>query len=228
MDFLDLLFPKKCLECGRFGKYICKFCLTKVALSYSLCSGCGLPTRNGLTHTFCKDKIPLKALISIWKYEGVIRRAILKIKFNFASDIAKGLALLTVKRLKTNQLTVSQLSNCLLVPIPLHRRRQNWRGFNQAAELGKIVALKMDCRFEPDLLKRVIDTKHQTRLNRLERSVNIKDAFEIVSHQSLTTDYRLLIILFDDVYTTGSTMKEAARVLKKGGFKNIWGLTIAA
>ncbi|EKD62759.1 MAG: ComF family protein [uncultured bacterium] len=86
----------------------------------------------------------------------------------------------------------------------------------------------MNWGFNPNLLKRVVNTPHQTRLKRVDREKNIQNAFEFVSRHSLTSDHGTPIVLFDDVYTTGTTTKEAAKVLKKAGYKNIYGLVIAS
>src|SRR5260221_6689885 len=110
MDLLDLFFPKSCLECKKPGKYICSDCLAKVEV---------LNRFNPTTKT-----------CSIFRYEGVIRKAIIKIKYNFAYDVASELANICVENCKFLPAQAGKIENCILVPIPLHKRREYWRGFN--------------------------------------------------------------------------------------------------
>ena len=96
---------------------------------------------------------------SIWIYEGVIRKATLKLKYNFAFEIAKELADYAGDYLIRQEIIFPK--NFVLTPIPLHRLRGNWRGFNQAEEMGRLIAQKMGWKFIPDLLvrKRMIKPK---------------------------------------------------------------------
>lgn len=197
MNLLDLLFPKSCLECGREGRYICDKCLNRV-----------------LDGTFDKNNF------AIFKYKGVIRKAIVAIKYKFATDITDELVEISLKRLKS-----FKFHDICLAPIPLHIRRENWRGFNQSEILGKRLAEKMKWKFVPDLLIRQKKTAQQAELKGTSRKQNILGAFSVSSNFKLDKDYPIL--LFDDVYTTGSTINEARKVLVSAGFRKIYSLTIA-
>lgn len=178
-----------------------------------------------MTHAKCKKKRSLDKAISVWKYEGVIRQAILKLKYNFAFDIAGELANMVATSLKENFTILPR--DAVLVPIPLHKKRENWRGFNQSKELGKLIAAKLGWQFAPDLLIRKEQSLPQVQLTEGERKKNIKDAFTLnSSFKSEVTSHKSLVI-FDDVWTTGSTLREAGKVLKRGGFVEVNGLTIA-
>ena len=200
MNIIDLIFPKKCLECGRPGKYICEDCLKKVLLG-------GWIKRD---------------VYSAWKYEGVIRKAIISLKYKYATEIADELVSYLVTSLKTNYLVSGA---CCLVPIPLHWHRKNFRGFNQSEEVGKIVAKKMGWEFIPDLLIRHKSTVPQVQLTGLARRQNLYGVFSF--NPSILVSKYPNIVLFDDVFTTGSTLYEAMKVLKGAGCKKVWGLTIA-
>lgn len=205
MNFLDFIFPKKCLECAKIGKYICEECLKKVEIAGR------------------KKVAGLNGLISAWKYRGVIRKAIIATKYNFAYDVAGELAVYFSRQLRIWEVS---FKNCVLVPIPLHPSRKRYRGFNQSEVLGKMIAKDMGWGYYPGLLVRRIATLPQVGLDSQKRETNIKGAFEINTNYSLVpNDYCLII--FDDVWTTGATVKEAAKVLSKPGFKNIWGVTLA-
>lgn len=196
MNLLDLLFPKNCLECKKEGKYLCEDCVDKV-----------------LDGNFDKNNF------AIFKYRGVIRNAITTLKYKFATDIADELVNVCIKRLKSNK-----FRKACLVPIPLHKQRENWRGFNQAEILGEKLANKLNWQFVPDLLIRNKNTISQVGLKGLSRRQNLSGVFSFNSSYLVR---HLSILLFDDVYTTGSTINEAKKVLENYGFKKIYSLTIA-
>lgn len=223
MGILDLIFPKNCLECKSGGGYICDDCLEKVRLARSVCVYCGVYSFFGKTHDNCKRKHSLDGVYSIWKYDGVIRKGVIALKYKFANEVSKEIAIKAKKELKKLKIFPK---NSILVPIPLHKKRENWRGYNQAGEIGKLIAKDLNWKFIPDLLIRKTSTKPQVGLKGEERKQNVKDIFEINSKYKIR-NFKKQIIIFDDVYTTGSTLKEAALVLKKEGFKNVIGLTIA-
>ncbi|CAN5345712.1 ComF family protein [soil metagenome] len=202
MSILDLIFPKSCLECGKSGKYICDSCLSKVQ------------TLNRFD--------PVSKTFSIFQYESVVRKAIIKIKYNFAYDIAEELAEFSIKSFKNPFINTK---NIVLIPIPLHKTRQNWRGFNQSEILGELIALKLNWKLEKNILIRKIQGNNQVGLQKSDRVRNIRGKFALNSKAKL--DLHNTYIIFDDVATTGSTIKEAIYMFKKEGIKNIYGLTIA-
>lgn len=199
MVTLDFFFPRRCLGCQTTGFYLCPQCAKKAELA---------PPRKKRNY------------ISIWKYKGNIRKAIIGMKYKFASEIAKELARYVIKDLKKRTFP----KNLILAPIPLHWRRKNWRGFNQSEEIGKIIAKEMKWNFDKDLLKRKVFTKPQVKFKGVEREENIKNAFKL----SKPLSKEKTIILFDDVLTTGSTMREAIKVIKDEGGKEVWVLTLAS
>lgn len=197
---LDFLFPKLCLECKKEGKYICDNCIEKV-----------------LDGTFDKNNF------AIFKYKGVIRKAIVSIKYKFATDIVDELVSVSVKRLNTKK-----YHDVLLVPVPLFWQRENWRGFNQAEIIGEKIAKEMKWNFKNDLVVRKNKTTPQASLKREERIKNLNNVFDINPDCKLNkTILNSNVIIFDDVYTTGSTIKEVKKVLNEVGFKKIYSLTIA-
>lgn len=198
MGLIDFFFPKNCLECGTLGKYICEDCLKKVVKS-------GWWGRN----------------YSIFKYEGVIRKAVIALKYKYSYQIARELSDVCVQSLKHLNLINNKY---LLVPIPLHYLRKNFRGFNQSEEVGRLIAKSMYWQFEPNLLIKNKSTLHQVGLKGEARRKNLQNVFCVNPSHILNTAYNILI--FDDVMTTGSTLLEARKALEKVGFKNVWGLTI--
>jgi competence protein ComFC len=224
MAIIDLIFPKKCLNCGKEGRYVCESCLQKVKFAKPICPVCTRASIDGMIHIKCQRPQNLDGLVSFWAYDGVIRKAILGLKYKFALEITKELADLSIEKLKKSEILTSK--KLILVPIPLHWHRENWRGFNQVEEIGKLISRKMGWDFMPDLLVRKTATVPQAELKREQRLTNVRDVFALNFDYKIP-DIKYTILLFDDVWTTGTTIKEGAKELKKSGFKKVWGMTIA-
>ena len=225
MRILDLVFPKICLGCGKEGRYICGTCLAKVPRAKLVCPYCEKASIDGMTHAKCKRVYGLDGLVSVWSYDGVVRKAILALKYKYATEIANELSSWLANELAKKKEVFPK--NSILAPIPLFWYKGNFRGFNQSEIIGKEVARKFDWKFIPDILVRKKSGTPQAMLKGDARYQNIRGAF------ALNPDYlsNHLVpsapVLFDDVFTTGSTLKEAASVLKRKGAKSVWGLTIA-
>jgi len=157
---------------------------------------------------------------SLFKYEGVIKAGIQGLKYQFLTSIEPEL-----KELIKEEWLEEELKNFIKLkpavqPMPLYWRRYNWRGFNQAELIGRIVAEKFNLRIIDSLI-RVKPTKPQAELPRRERLKNTKGVFKIKQPPPKT------VLVVDDVWTTGATINEAMRVLRKAGAKRVWGLTLA-
>lgn len=222
MGVADLLFPKACLNCNNNGSYVCRNCLGKLPLLRQICVNCGRPAVDGTTHVKCLQPWGLDGLVFVWPYGGVIRKAILGLKYRYAEEIAKELGVYIVENLQEGKVLLPK--KAILVPIPLYFLRQNWRGFNQVGHMGRVLARTLKWRYDNEILIRKKLARPQTSLTRKDRTKNIRGVF------SLNPSYKLhasSYILFDDVFTTGATIKEAAKVLKRKGVKKVWGLAIA-
>lgn len=219
MGILDLVFPKSCLGCGTEGAYICSDCVAKVKLAKPICAYCEKASIDGFTHVKCRKKLGLDGLTSVWEYEGVIRKAVLALKYKYATDVGDELIRWLTDSLKK---LVLPLTLCL-VPVPMYWYKQNTRGFNQSVEMGRALASEMKWKFMPDLLIKKKSTTSQAQLSGEARRQNLKGVFVVDSRFEAPDS----ILLFDDVFTTGSTLREAAKVLKRAGVAKVWGLTIA-
>ncbi len=221
MNLVDLLFPRNCLGCGRGGQYICSICISKLPRVDQLCPVCEKASIDGVTHVRCLKKQSIDGVYSLWPYQGVIRSSILKLKYKFATQIAEELSDFAFSVLKDTPIFPEK---SVFTPIPLYWIRKNFRGFNQSEIIGKRLAEKMDWDFDPDILYRRKFGRPQTELRGKDRRKNVRGVFCLnPKYKLLSTSY----ILFDDVYTTGSTLKEAGKVLKRNGVEKVWGLTIA-
>jgi ComF family protein len=150
-------------------------------------------------------------------YRGVVQNAIKSIKYRFQYDVAASLVVLIPHK------KLPFPPSAVIYPIPLHKERLRWRGFNQAQKLGVFIARKFQHPMADGLLIRIQHRTPQADIrSREERVKNAHGLFALKSHTLPES-----VILFDDVWTTGSTMKEAAKVLKHGGVKQVFGLTIA-
>jgi len=172
---------------------------------------------------------PLDLLVSVFPYGGAIRKAIIELKYHFVSDLVDELIDLTVRLIEPKRFEYT--NKLILIPIPLYWQRRNWRGFNQAEIAGERIAEKMGFGFCSDLLIRTRPTKPQAKIKgkevKRERRKNVLRAFKINPKYQRPIINNQSFILFDDVWTTGATMKECAVVLKNKGAKKVFGLTIA-
>lgn len=218
---MDLVFPKNCLGCGHEGKYLCSSCVDKAPLVQPICPYCKHPSIDGATHANCSKKFGIDGLSSIWEYEGIIRKAVMSLKYKRATSVGDELTEYLISSLNTKVLPPVQC----LVPIPIYWYKENSRGFNQSAEIGRRVAESLGIEFAPDLLIKKTSTVSQAGLDRKERLQNLRGSFAVNPNYVLSTVYSVLI--FDDVFTTGSTMFEATKVLKRAGIEKVWGITIS-
>ncbi|PJE67208.1 hypothetical protein COU95_03625 [Candidatus Shapirobacteria bacterium CG10_big_fil_rev_8_21_14_0_10_40_9] len=240
MSILDFLFPKKCLGCSKVGGYFCSDCLNLVSLDPErICPVCERPSIGGQTHPGCLTSTSLDGLTSIFAYKGIIKKGIGKLKYRFVSDLATDLVEVFLASCGEDK-TFSDFcleKHPVLVPIPLHPKREKWRGFSQTKLLGKLISENFGLPFLPDLLQRTKNTRPQVELKGKERQKNVDGVFRVgftrgrVSHNQCQSKPIVVVpssvLLFDDVWTSGATLKEAARILKRAGAKKVWGLTLA-
>lgn len=219
MNILDIVFPKVCSGCGREGEYICVFCQPKLVRPTLICPMCGEPALDGETHARCKTRYGMDGLWVGLPYKGVVQQCLKKVKYKSSWDILSFL-----HKLQTIDI---RFQNCLITAVPMWCGKERERGFNQAEIIADLVCenLAGDAR-KVELLERVRETKPQYGLNKKQRISNIRGAFKIASQQPEKLMGRR-VILVDDVWTTGATMRECTKVLKSSGVSEVWGLTLA-
>ncbi|MBQ9700302.1 MAG: ComF family protein [Lachnospiraceae bacterium] len=223
----DVLFPKTCPGCDRIldrHQLICEVCKEKIQYimeprckkcgkelsreEYELCYDC-----QHSTHLFTEG-------VAAFKYDKLISKSIYRFKYHNRRTYAKfyGTAMYTacidyIKRWQADA----------LVPVPIHREKERSRGYNQAElianELGKLTNISVDSR----CLKRIRYTKPQKDFDKTGRKKNLEKAFKICTD---VVKYKK-IILVDDIYTTGSTIDECARVLMQAGVKDIYFISLS-
>jgi len=208
---LDLIFPIKCLSCGKEGQWLCKKCFVKTKFLPS--PNLGLKSKN------------LDRLIAVFDYHHpLIKKLISVYKYHFVSEISKTLANFLLKKLSP-YLDETDLKKFVLIPVPLHRKRLRFRGFNQAELLGRELGLKLNIELNNTVLARRRHTLPQVKIDLSEREKNVKAAFWAKKDLSLKNK---IIILIDDVTTSGATLEEAAQaILARNKPREIWGLVAA-
>lgn len=227
--FLDLIFPKICLGCQKEGYYLCENCLEKIPLiDKFVCPLCGQLSFWGKTCEKCQKKFYLTGLIYACSYKiNLIREAIKALKYEYLQELVKPLTGLLIKCIKNSHF-LSNFSQStfryLIIPVPLHRKKILFRGFNQAELIGQEIAQEFDLELKNNLLIRVKNTASQTDLKENQRFLNVQNVFQVKERKMISNK---IIFLVDDVITSGATLNEAAKVLKEAGTKEVWGLTIA-
>lgn len=217
----DTLFPLHCLRCQKEGAYICNRCKQTVPpISLQSCPFCSVPTAYGMTcwsdrHKNYLDGLTVRGDYHDWFWHNIIRAW----KFGGAREID----VFICQELTTVLPELPHgLYSPLVIPVPLTKRRNRFRGFNQAEVLATRVAEVI----EGDLCHEVIrirETRPQPGLGKISRQKNIKGAFSVTNPQSVR-DKDCIVV--DDLLTTGATMNEIARILKTAGAKKVWGVSL--
>ncbi len=208
---LDLLFPIQCLGCGQYDEWLCCDCFKKIKFG------------SDLTPSLLKNYKPY--LEDVWVAtdysQKIIQRALQNYKYNFIIELGRPLGQLLVEYLKTSN---KNINFDFIVPVPLAKKRLVWRGFNQAEILAKTVGDFLGLPVATKLIFRKKYTRPQVGLAAKDRRLNVSGIFDLKQNQHILDKN---ILLIDDVVTTGSTLGECAKVLKKAGAKRIYGLVVA-
>jgi ComF family protein len=221
---LDTLFPIKCLSCNKEGEFVCANCRAGLKQpEHQSCIVCQKPSPGGLTHPKCQTPFGADGLISIYDYhDDKVAKIIINGKYYFLPQTFELLGLMLAEKIKNSHPCLAA-SSPALYPIPLHPSRRRWRGFNQAEILAATISRQLDIACVNALARRK-STKTQKDLNKDQRKKNVESAFQLAKGADIRGQS---LILVDDVTTTGSTLLEAAKVLKRNGAKTVWCLTVA-
>jgi len=215
-DFiLDILFPIECLNCRQEGAYLCPNCLAKLKFNDETY------LKTALANLKISD---LKKIYIAGDYESsILHNLIIKYKYSFISPLGKILAdFLILFWKKISPIFTSDATPFLVIPIPLSKKRERWRGFNQAEVISRNFSVYFNYELNLDL-KRIKHRPPQAELSEIERLKNIESVFAWQGKNLQA--YHILLI--DDVVTSGATLNEAARVLKAAGAKNVYALVLA-
>jgi len=229
----DCLFPIFCLNCGVFIKaeerrYLCSNCFKNINIYSALFCPICLKRIGVLKKCYHSNKKSyLDFLGCATEYNNPLVKNLLHcFKYQFIKEIGLTLSdILIVYWTKIWPDVKARFSNCLVISIPLYHRRFNWRGFNQSEELARVFANYFRLPLVNNVLIRKKNTPPQVQVENFENRLNnIIGAFQI-KNSSLIKNKK--IILIDDVFTSGATLQEGAKILKENGAKEIIGLVIA-
>lgn len=206
---LNFIYPPVCGICGKLNSdFLCKKC-EKVLDSEAI---------YGVDKTL--DKY-FNEHLYIFLYQGIIRRIILKYKFQEEAYLYKTF----VNFLLKNKNFFEKIEKYdTIVPVPISKKRKKKRGYNQSELLAKEIAYNANLVLEKESLYKIKDIVEQSKLNKENRLKNIQGVYELVNKEKLN---KKKILLIDDIYTTGSTVNECSKVLREAKPKKIGVLTLA-
>lgn len=224
----ELLFPRRCPVCDNivkpFGRLCCDACRQKLRyIGRDYCMKCG----KGLSDyekAYCSQCLVHPKSFSygrsLYRYESVAG-SVFRFKYLGRQEYADFFGEELYRYLGN---FLSQTKAEAIIPVPLHKSRLRERGYNQSALIAKALSLRCGIPCREDVVTRIKNTVPQKKLNYQERQNNLKKAFKL--HRN---DVKLnIVVIVDDIYTTGSTVDALSRVLLEGGMKEVFVLTLAA
>ena len=216
---LDLLFPLHCAVCSREGQILCQACeptLPRLERPYR--SICAEPGSALLCERCATTTLAIDGTRAPYLFDGAVRDMVHNLKYRNLRASSPDLGRLMSAYLEANPVPAD-----VLVPVPLHKRAERTRGYNQSEFLARQVSKRTGIPLEPNLLHRTRNTPPQVSMESYEeRRENIAGAFECrrdVGGRS--------VVVIDDVVTTGSTVSACASALKAAGAAAVWALAIA-
>ena len=216
---LDFIFPPYCLFCQgyleSYERLVCLQCWRSIQkldtsyIEYNLESGIG------------DKEWFLDASLAVWEYDEKVQQIIHLFKYNRMTSLGKMLGLVMAGTLLTE---FGIENDSMLIPVPLHRVRQRERGYNQSEILARTISKLLSITVSTNHIRRIKNTKPQVKLNAMERVQNVASAFALKNRGEVANKK---VILVDDVFTTGTTLNECAKILKGAGVKYVLALTTA-
>ena len=225
--FVKIIYPNKCISCKRIveDEGFCIDCWKKlVFIGPKICRCCGKPIENEIF--VCANCLEKKYFfdqnISVFVYNKTIARAIFEFKFKDKTFLSKTFAILMKRKIKDFNYKIDYI-----VSVPMYLNRLRKKGYNHSFLLANDLSNITNIDFIKDLLVKTKNTSRQVGLNKKQRIINLKNSFSL-KEKYLEKIKNKNILIIDDVFTTGSTINECAKVLKKYGKVNkVMSLTVA-
>ena len=216
-----LLFPARCLGCGRRGTPVCSRCEEAIPwLGPEVCPRCARASPLARLCGRCrKNPGDLDGLRAACSFDGIVRQALHDLKYRQARFLASFSADLLARSLARRPLQTD-----LIVPVPLSRGRRHERGYNQSELIAEELAAARATLLQSSALERIRETPPQVGRAAADRRENVRGAFAC-AEPSAVLDRRVLLI--DDVATTGATLQACAEALKEAGAARVFGLVVA-
>jgi ComF family protein len=208
-------------------RIMCRNCLARIVpLRAALCPSCGRFFEGSEEDHLCgaclEQAPPFSLHRSAGRYGGLLKDAILLLKYRGCRPLGRDLARFAHNALRREE-GLWWEAKCI-VPVPLHRRRRRERGFNQAEVIAREVGRLAEIRVERRALRKIRLTAAQTSLEPGERRVNVRGAYGVALPERIRDK---VVLLVDDVYTTGATIRECASELRKAGAREVRAITLA-
>ena len=227
---LGVIFPMTCVGCGREGRYVCAECEIFFGEAGFVCPFCQQASFGGERHSACAPRYGLDGLVSMWEYEGVVQRLIHLVKYGGVTHAAKEITERSFGRMTAEGSRFEAFLSFLHSPVtqvayvPSHKKKEKRRGFNQAAIFAETLS-RYAGRPCISLLCKTKETTPQIDLHKEDRLHNVQGSFICLADSWAGNIEK--VVLVDDVWTTGATMKECCKTLKKAGVREVWGFTVA-
>ncbi len=207
----DIIFPSYCFNCNREGAFLCSTCVIQIRPNIpQQCIACHKPNYLGLTHEQCQTaNMPLQTFMPYDYHDTLLSNAIISGKYKFLPSVFKILATSATATIK--DAVAHGHDEIILCPVPLFSSRMRWRGFNQAKIICDTLSQSTGWPTQ-NLLKRQKNTATQKDLDRKQRLQNVTNCFTPIA---VTVNPNAMIILVDDVITTGATMREAVKTIRQ-------------
>ncbi|MBQ4516004.1 MAG: ComF family protein [Clostridia bacterium] len=225
---LNFFFPSRCVLCDRVvrdKKSVCPDCHEKLTLLSEVrtCKKCSHPVPEGAV--FCDVCLThphyFTACFAAAIYKKELRRSIIKFKFYKRPDLHRGLAGLILMRLAKFDLLPKFDA---VIGVPLSEKRLEERGYEQAVLIAKVIAKELGVKLLKKCIKKIKDVPAQSKLSYAKRQQNLRGAFEITNYKKVKGK---VILLVDDIYTTGATVDEISKILLEAGAKEVYVATVA-
>lgn len=211
----EIIFPPTCVSCGSLGARMCLSCSHRMrAIKENWCLSCGNILKKTSACKYCEGKKETFPVLGCWYYESTIARAVWSFKYKKDRQILHELSSRILPTMLSGLFEIkARNKNIVLVPVPLHAIREKERGYNQSCVFARFLSAITNIPTEKDVIERIKETKPQAKCkSKRERIRNTQGAFTVRKKESLEGK---AIILIDDVVTSGSTVREIAREIKK-------------
>ena len=225
--FLRMLYPKRCIFCYKVfpedvEEDVCPECEKSIdCIGNPACVQCGIPIEHyGKCSRCAKNKYFFDEGFAVYVYKDFPREAILRFKFSDMYNYAEYFGYTMARYADVSDIPFVDY----VVPVPIHKCKLLKRGYNQSLLLAEVYAREREevC---VEMLVRVKNTKPQNNLNSKAREKNIKGAFALIDENINLKGKSIMLI--DDIFTTGSTINECARVLKKHGADKVYSFCLS-